>query len=652
MKKISIIAGLMVAATVALPGCKQDVPESLLQPVTLTADTGATKTSNDGLHTLWAADDQLSVFNTLPSGGYGEAAVFTLSQGAGERVAQFTGTVPTLDGTSSYDWYALYSDTDLEKFPIKTPASREKEQGSIYLGYGRGLQQDTYDSMSALKGSTCPMYAVAKSVSGSELPSFSMKHLTSVIEFNVVNNTAGKLVVNSVKLNATEDVVGLFCVDFTGDQPVFTAVEGQVKNNPVVTIVKPAEIAVGGTAKIYLPIKPYVHDTSKDFEVELDVEIDGVASTSVFKLHPNAQQGTFVAGLIKPVTLSVVPPAPVDGLKATIDFSKQGYSNAEQVASLVQDPFTVNFSNGGNPCAYYDTGTAVRVYKGGSLELRCKSKYLIKKVEIIGEANKGAVLTGTGLDGTVWSGSATSVTFEVTSAGHYRFQKLSIVYEENPEAVSQTWAVNIADGIFGGSVSASKTGGIAEGESVTLTVSPDSGYILESLVVDGDDVTSGVAEGKYTFNMPAHDVSVSASFNAIPTGHGEVEITAAALTDGKLSSDGFTLTFDKKNGSTTPTFNDKGGDLRLYAKGTLTIDGGGRTISKIVFNLSAQGLNRLAPITSSVGDVAAQSKGDATVSWSGSASEITFTVGDHADYGSDGSSKAGQLCFSSVVITY
>ena len=59
MKKISIIAGLMVAAIVALPGCKQDVPESLLQPVTLTADTGATKTSNDGLHTLWAADRSL-----------------------------------------------------------------------------------------------------------------------------------------------------------------------------------------------------------------------------------------------------------------------------------------------------------------------------------------------------------------------------------------------------------------------------------------------------------------------------------------------------------------------------------------------------------------------------------------------------------------
>ena len=75
-------------------------------------------------------------------------------------------------------------------------------------------------------------------------------------------------------------------------------------------------------------------------------------------------------------------------------------------------------------------------------------------------------------------------------------------------------------------------------------------------------------------------------------------------------------------------------------------------MTTIVFNLSAQGLKRLAPITASVGTIATQAKGDETVTWSGDAASVTFTVGNQADYGSDGSSKAGQLCFGSVDITY
>ncbi len=136
------------------------------------------------------------------------------------------------------------------------------------------------------------------------------------------------------------------------------------------------------------------------------------------------------------------------------------------------------------------------------------------------------------------------------------------------------------------------------------------------------------------------------------TDHGEITIDAAALTDGVLSSNGFTLTFAKNSGSTEPTYNTNGNDLRLYAKGTVVVNGGSKTITNIVFNLSTQGKKRLAPITANVGTVATQTTGDDTVSWSGSSSSVTFTVGDKANYGSDGETKAGQLCFSSVTITY
>ncbi len=129
-------------------------------------------------------------------------------------------------------------------------------------------------------------------------------------------------------------------------------------------------------------------------------------------------------------------------------------------------------------------------------------------------------------------------------------------------------------------------------------------------------------------------------------------VTAAALTNNTLTDSPITLVFDKQNGSTAPAYNAKGEDLRLYAKGTVTISCEVGNMEKIVFNLSDQGKKRLAPITASEGTIATQASGDITVTWTGNANEITFTVGEKADFGSDGSTKAGQLDFSSVEITY
>lgn len=108
---------------------------------------------------------------------------------------------------------------------------------------------------------------------------------------------------------------------------------------------------------------------------------------------------------------------------------------------------------------------------------------------------------------------------------------------------------------------------------------------------------------------------------------------------------------DKNNGSTAPAIN--GTELRIYAKGSITINAkAGITIDKIIFTISNQGKKRLAPISASEGIVAPQTKGDETVTWTGNSSSVTFTVGDKAEYGSDGASKAGQLCISEVDIVY
>ena len=275
-------------------------------------------------------------------------------------------------------------------------------------------------------------------------------------------------------------------------------------------------------------------------------------------------------------------------------------------------------------------------------------------------ATEGASIYYT-TDGTTPTSGSTAYTSAIDVNASMTIKAIAIKGDNASEEASATYTLKVATPTFspaGGSYSTA--------QSVTISCEPTEGATIH-YTTDGTDPTS--SSSSYT---GAINVNASMTIKAIAvkdnwtssnvataiytigggTQHGEVTIDAAALDDGVLVSQGFTLTFAKNSGSTEPTYNSTGADLRLYAKGSVAIDGGSKTITNIVFTLSSQGKKRLAPITASTGTIATQASGDETVSWSGSASSVTFTVGDKADYGSDGSSKAGQLCFSSVTITY
>ena len=52
----------------------------------------------------------------------------------------------------------------------------------------------------------------------------------------------------------------------------------------------------------------------------------------------------------------------------------------------------------------------------------------------------------------------------------------------------------------------------ADNASVTLTITPEIGYILSALTVNGTDVTGSVSNNSYTFNMPTENITVTAAF--------------------------------------------------------------------------------------------------------------------------------------------
>lgn len=113
------------------------------------------------------------------------------------------------------------------------------------------------------------------------------------------------------------------------------------------------------------------------------------------------------------------------------------------------------------------------------------------------------------------------------------------------------------------------------------------------------------------------------------------------------SEEGIEITTE--GGNNPAVYNANSKDLRVYATGKLTIEAGGLTITQIVFDLSAQGLKRQAEITPSTGTMSYDID-NAKVIWTGSATSVTFTVGDKAVYGSE-STKAGQFDFTKITVT-
>ncbi len=93
------------------------------------------------------------------------------------------------------------------------------------------------------------------------------------------------------------------------------------------------------------------------------------------------------------------------------------------------------------------------------------------------------------------------------------------------------YAVNIGTGIENGTVVADKQSA-TQGETVTLTVTADNGYELETLTVstvEGErasvSTTEGTEPGTYAFEMPAAAVNVTATFKDITyTGVAELNI--------------------------------------------------------------------------------------------------------------------------------
>lgn len=199
---------------------------------------------------------------------------------------------------------------------------------------------------------------------------------------------------------------------------------------------------------------------------------------------------------------------------------------------------------------------------------------------------------------------------------------------------NQAWTAT-ADGFL--SVSPASGNGDAE-----LTVS----YTANTGVARTATVTVKAADGKEVkLTVTQADPNAEPGSELTWTA---AEWSGAGTNVATLSKDGYTITVNKQNGSTAPAVRDNG-DIRLYAKGTLTIEAP-KAMASVTIVLASDAKYRYTTVTADSGEVGAQASGDTEVHWTGSATSVTFTVGDQATLGSDGASKAGQIRFKGLII--
>ena len=120
------------------------------------------------------------------------------------------------------------------------------------------------------------------------------------------------------------------------------------------------------------------------------------------------------------------------------------------------------------------------------------------------------------------AGEGLYITYAFTASGNYSGEKtgtITVTAQERPAPgvtpVSSSYPVSTPDRTENGSVSASRESA-SRGTRVTVTVRPDSGYVLEELTVT--DKNGAVlelteqADGSYTFLMPGSRVEIKATF--------------------------------------------------------------------------------------------------------------------------------------------
>ena len=448
MKKQIFSLGLMLAAAFTLTNCTKEIEnpaqesESLGVPFEIIANTVDTKTVNHGVHTLWATGDQINVFhavgetaeyvNDTPYSG-GEGHPFVISE---VDEGRFVGELSEpLDSQEKYDWYTFYPYSSY----ITTPANTSSGYMTVASSADDVQVQTGNDSMSHIAGSNYPLAGRAIATPANSTPQIQMSHVSSLIAINVKNTLEEPLVVEKVAFSASENIVGTYYIDFSGDitpESFVGSGENYVSKTASLRVEEGAAISTDQSAVFYLAVKPFVAKANE----KLVLSVNGYAKELTM-----TKDVTFSAGKIKTLNFAYDEVKEAGVVTATISFTtdaqRVSYSTSEQVWS--NDGITFTNSKATATSNVANNVSPVRLYKNSDIKIDAPG--FITKIEFNSATgdyfgNLKSLLPNATVSGQVvtevYDGSASSVSYSLTT-GQVRLNSITVTYSTTGETPEQ-----------------------------------------------------------------------------------------------------------------------------------------------------------------------------------------------------------------------
>ena len=295
MKKFILSLGL-IAMAFSLTNCSQELDFATAEQNNFEIYAAASRTTNDGVNTLWAAGDAINLFHAVAgSTTYVNDGEFAL---ADATVGQFKGSLKSELSEESYDWYACY--------PYSSTHSEPGVGRSYIIGNTTTVgkqEQNGNNSTAHLAGDKFPLVGAVKGVANGEAPTIVMHQAASVAKFIVKNTTNQDITVRSIEMKAEgHHLTGYFFLNFT-DMEKFSCTpdSGKTSDTALLEVANGSAIAAGEQAEFYLAVAPFAK--AEDSELTFTVTAASNSGTVATWSKSTTVATTFTAGKMKDITL-------------------------------------------------------------------------------------------------------------------------------------------------------------------------------------------------------------------------------------------------------------------------------------------------------------------------------------------------------------
>lgn len=275
------------------------------------------------------------------------------------------------------------------------------------------------------------------------------------------------------------------------------------------------------------------------------------------------------------------------GETESVTFANCGYSNQEEVTSYSFTNSSVTFDKGSNSNSpkYYDSGTAIRLYGGGTITISSQTLNIVK-IELIYGTSDGSNAFSTEIgefaettEKGTWTGSSKSVVFtEAGTSGNRRIAGINVTYEAAADITSITltgsyktaYATNQKFDATGLGVSIGYDEGDPGADTYAANPSKFAFYKSNSFI-DANKLTSGTSSinsvsnvyvvyngntefaQSYDVTVTSHTVTVSSAGDATSVLAKATLQMSATHDAGDLKDDAITWSVKAANGTSSTT---------------------------------------------------------------------------------------------------